>query len=122
LRSPVGLRAQDLLDRGALAVLTIVDLPGNTRVRDMGCGGGLCFNLGGRDGLFVERVLEEAALAGLEDEVEVTITLESETRSGLSAANVVGIIPGTERPDEYIVLNAHIDAWFDGAGDNGDGL
>ena len=24
--------------------------------------------------------------------------------------------------DEVIVLNAHVDGWFDGAGDNGDGL
>ena len=52
VRSPVGPRAQDLLDRGAVAVLTIIDLPGNMRARDIGCGGGTCFNIGGRDGLF----------------------------------------------------------------------
>jgi hypothetical protein len=122
LRDPVGPRAEDLLARGAVAVLTIVDLPGNMRVRDMGCGGGLCINLGGRDGLFLERVLEEAALAGKTDAVRATVSVEAERRTGLSAANAVAVIPGATNPDEYIVLNAHADSWFDGAGDNGDGL
>jgi hypothetical protein len=120
IRSPVGPRSQDLLDRGAVAVLTILDLPGNMRSRDIGCGGGNCFNIGGRDGLFLERVLDEATEAGRE--VSVSLRLESERRSGLSAANAVAVLPGTTRADEYIVLNAHVDAWFDGAGDNGDGL
>ena len=120
LRSPVGPRSQDLLARGAVAVLTILDLPGNMRSRDIGCGGGSCFNIGGRDGLFLERVMSEAAEAG--SEVRVSLRLESERRTGLSSANAVAIVQGTTNADEYIVLNAHADAWFDGAGDNGDGL
>jgi hypothetical protein len=121
IRNPIGPRAEELLERGATAVLTIVDLPGNMRSRDMGCGGGLCFNLGGRDGLFLERVLSQAAASG-SPEVEVGIRLEATELSGLSAANAVAVLPGTTHPGEYIVLNAHADAWFDGAGDNGDGL
>ena len=121
-RSPVGPRAEDLLARGAVAVLTIVDLPGNLRVRDMGCGGGSCLNLGGRDGLFVESVLSAAAEAGQPDAVRASIRLTSERFGGLSAANAVAVVPGSVRPDEYVVINAHADAWFDGAGDNGDGL
>ena len=42
--------------------------------------------------------------------------------SGLSPHNAIAVIPGSERPDETIIINAHADAWFDGAGDNGDGL
>jgi hypothetical protein len=122
IRNPVGPRAEDLLERGAIAVLTIVDLPGNLRVRDMGCGGGICFNLGGRDGLFLERVMGESAALGRPDGVRVSLRLESERFSGLSAQNAVAVIPGTSRADEYVVINAHADAWFDGAGDNGDGL
>ena len=122
VRSPVGPRAQDLLDRGAVAVLTTIDLPGNMRVRDIGCGGGTCFNIGGRDGLFLESVLGEAAQAGAPTEVSVRIRMESQRFSGLSAANAVAVLPGTSRSDEYIVSNAHSDAWFDGAGDNADGL
>jgi hypothetical protein len=122
VRSPIGPRAQNLLNLGALAVLTVIDLPGNMRVRDIGCGGGTCFNIGGRDGLFLESVLAEAAEAGASTEVSVRIRMESERVSGLSAANAVAILPGTSNSDEYIVLNAHSDAWFDGAGDNADGL
>ncbi len=122
VRSPVGPRAQDLLDRGAVAVLTIIDLPGNMRARDIGCGGGTCFNIGGRDGLFVESVMNAAAEAGTLGDLRVQMRLESQRFSGLSAANGVAIIPGTSRSDENVVLNAHAHGWFDGAGDNADGL
>ena len=121
VRSPVGPRSEALLERGALAGLTLIDLPGNMRVRDIGCGGGACFNLGGRDGRFLESVLDAAAEAGLEAP-EVRLSIESERRTGLSAMNGVATLPGTSVPDEYVVVNAHADAWFDGAGDNGDGL
>jgi len=122
IRTPVGPRAQDLIERGALAVLTVIDLPGNMRVNDMGCGDGICFNVGGRDGLFLERVLDAATEQGRADAVRVQLRVDNERYSGLSAANGVAVIPGTTRPNEYVVLNAHADAWFDGAGDNGDGL
>ena len=122
IRDPVGPKAQDLLARGALAVLTVIDLPGNMRVNDMGCGDGPCFNIGGRDGLFLERVLDAATERGTPDAVRVRLRLDNERFAGLSAANGVAVIPGTTRADEYIVLNAHADAWFDGSGDNGDGL
>ena len=122
VRSPVGPRAQDLLDRGAVAVFTTIDLPGNMRVRDIGCGGGTCFNIGGRDGRFIESVMNAATAAGTLDDLRVQIRLGSRRFSGLSAANGVAIIPGTSRSDEFVVVNAHADGWFDGAGDNGDGL
>lgn len=37
--------------------------------------------------------------------------------------NVVGMIPGTEKPEEYVLLSAHIDSWHaaSGATDNGTG-
>ena len=122
IRDPVGPRAQDLLARGAVAVLTVIDLPGNMRVNDMGCGPGPCFNLGGRDGLFLERVLSAAAERGTPDAVRARLRLDNERFAGLSSANGVAVIPGASLPNEYIILNAHADSWFDGAGDNGDGL
>jgi hypothetical protein len=122
LRPTAGPSAEDLLERGALAVLTLMDLPGNMRSRDVGCGGGACFNIGGRDGHFLTSVMNAAAEAGVVEEIEVEIRLESERVSGLSAQNAVATKRGTTRPGEYIILNAHSDAWFDGAGDNGDGL
>ncbi|MFP4623207.1 MAG: M20/M25/M40 family metallo-hydrolase, partial [Gemmatimonadota bacterium] len=37
--------------------------------------------------------------------------------------NTVGMIPGTERPDEYVLFSAHLDSWdgAQGATDNGTG-
>lgn len=118
-RGPAGERAADLLARGAVAVLNALRLPGNEHARDLGCGGGLCYNLGGRDGFFLEGVLNGAAAAGL-DAPTVRLSLATETRSGLSAENGVAVIPGAS--DEVIVVDAHGDAWFEGSGDNGDGF
>ena len=122
VRRPVGPRAEALLDRGAVAVLRVIDLPGNLRVRDVGCRGGTCVNLGGRDGHFLEAVMNAAAETDVLDQLQGRLRVTSERVAGRSAANGVAVIPGTTHPDEYVVVNAHADAWFDGAGDNGDGL
>ena len=120
-REPVTSRAQELMKRGAVAVLNLVRLPGNERSRDFSNCGGPCFNLGGRDGWFVEHVLDGAAQAGVTDKVRAKLTLQSKTYTGLSAQNAIGVLPGSEGK-ETILIDAHADAWFDGAGDNADGL
>ena len=117
-RGAVSPRTQDLMRRGAVAVLTILRHPGNEYAKDLGGCGGPCFNIGGRDGFFLERMLDRAAAA--QGEVRAQLTLKSESRSSLRAENAVAVIPG--RSQDVIVLDAHADAWFDGAGDNGDGL
>jgi hypothetical protein len=113
-------RAQDLMRRGAVAVFNVIEQPGNMRLRDIGNCGGPCFNLGGQDGRFLEDLMDAAALAGTLDRLRVRLDLTTEERSGMRAANVVGIIPG--RLEENIIVNAHADGWFDGANDNADGL
>lgn len=120
-RNPVVPRAQELFERGAVAVINILRQPGNERAMDFSNCGGPCFNLGGRDGHFLERVLDEAARSGRSLEVRARMSLEAESRTGLSAENAVAVIPGS-RSTEAIVIDAHVDAWFDGAGDNADGL
>lgn len=45
-------------------------------------------------------------------------------RGPVKLYNVVADIPGTERPDEYVIVGGHIDSWdgADGAVDNGTGV
>lgn len=120
-RGVVTAHAKDLMKRGAVAVINLVRLPGNERSHDFSNCGGPCFNLGGRDGLFVESILDRAAQAGLQDKVRAQLTLKTDMRSDLKAQNGIAVIPGSQS-DEPIVIDAHADAWFDGAGDNADGL
>ena len=120
-RAPVQGQAQALFKRGAVAVFNLVRLPGNELGRDFNNCGGPCFNIGGRDGLFLERLIERATAAGTIDKLRARLTLQTETFTGLRAQNGVAVVPG-RRPDEVIIVDAHVDAWFDGAGDNADGL
>ena len=119
-RGAVDSRAEELVKRGAAGVFNLVRLPGNELSRDFSDCGNPCFNIGGRDGWFLESMLDRAAQAGVQDKVRARIDLQTQTYRGLKAINGVGVIRGTS--DEVIVLNAHVDGWFDGAGDNGDGL
>ena len=113
-------RAQDLMARGAVAVLNIIDQPGNEMARDLANCGGPCFNIGGRDGVFLTNVLDAAANLGHDGQLRARLSLETQAHTGLTGQNVIAVIPGAS--DETIVLNAHVDAWYDGAGDNGDGV
>lgn len=51
------------------------------------------------------------------------LTAESVNRGEVTVSNVIGRIPGTELPDEYVMLSAHYDSWDGGSGatDNGSG-
>jgi hypothetical protein len=118
-RGPARAKAEALIKRGAVAVFNIVDQGGNMRTRDISNCGGPCFNFGGQDGRFLEEVMDKAAAAGATDKIRATLTMQAEERSGLRASNVVGIVPGAS--DENIIINAHVDGWFDGANDNADG-
>ncbi len=113
--------ARAMFERGAVAVINIIDLPGNELARDFSNCGGPCFNLGGQDGHFLKGVFDKAAENGLADQLEMSLQLEAQNFTGLSAENGIAVIPGRESSENF-VINAHIDAWFDGAGDNGDGM
>ena len=119
-RGPARAKAQALMRRGAVAVINLVDQAGNMRMRDISGCGGPCFNLGGQDGRFLEEVMDRAAEAGVGDRLQVRMRLQDEQRSGMSASNVLGIVPG--EVDENVIINAHVDGWFDAANDNADGL
>jgi hypothetical protein len=117
-RGAVDSRAEDLITRGAIGVFNLIRLPGNELSRDFSDCGNPCFNIGGRDGWFLEQVLDRASRRAVT--VKARIELQTQVFRGLKATNGVGVIAG--KSPEAIVLNAHVDGWFDGAGDNGDGL
>lgn len=118
MRATVSAGAEALFARGAVAVLNFIDQPGNMHVRDFGCGS--CFNIGGTDGAFLRAVTERATSAGKADDVRARLYLDATEREGLTAQNAVGIVPGDS--DEVVIVNAHLDGWYDASGDNGDGL
>ena len=120
-RDSVVPQAQMLMKQGAVAVLNLLRQPGNEKARDFSNCGGPCVNIGGHDGHFLENVLERAAAMGVADKLRVRIALKTEIHRNLKADNVVGVIRGSAS-DEVLILNAHYDGWFDGAGDNADGL
>jgi Zn-dependent M28 family amino/carboxypeptidase len=111
-------RARELAQRGALAVLNIVEQAGNMHVRDFSNCGVPCFNIGTDDGRFIKEVARQASAAR---PLTVSISLDTEMRQGLKGHNTVGQIRG-RRDDEIVIVNAHADGWFDAAGDNADGL
>ena len=120
-RGAVTSRAQALMKRGAVAVFNLIRLPGNELGRDFSNCGGPCVNVGGRDGYFLENLLDRATEAGAADKVRATISLKTQTFRNLSARNAVAVIPGSQSR-EVVIIDAHVDAWFDGAGDNADGF
>jgi hypothetical protein len=107
-----------LVKMGAVGVITIIEAPGNaqTFLYDGFAEGAPAYALGGDDGNFLED------LAGRADpgKLRVRIELESEYKPPTGAENVYGMIPGTS--DEYVLIMAHQDGYFDGAIDNASGL
>lgn len=118
-RTKVRESSQKLIEAGAVAVITWVEQPGNMHVFDFGQCGGPCFNIGGGDGRFLTEAIGRAKDRKAPD-IRMRLSLEAEAKTGLQADNVLGLIPGES--DEIVIVNAHLDSWFDGAGDNADGV
>jgi Peptidase family M28 len=104
---------QRAIDRGAAAVGIIYGIADNFSLWE-GTRTGPGFNVGFEDG----KVLRE--LLGKEQPVKVHLKMAGEMRPGLKTASVLGTLPGTT--DEEIMIIAHIDAFFEGALDNGSGV
>lgn len=67
-----------------------------------------------RSGVQLREVLRERP-------VEVVVRNSADIGDGHSQ-NVIGMIRGAERPDEWVVVSAHYDRWFEGAADNTSGV
>ena len=117
-------RARELTKRGALAILNVVEQTGNMHVRDFGNCGAPCFNLGAADGAFLKAVMERVSQSRPPGEVQLQLRLDASMRAGLTGQNTFGVIPSKSGSisGESIIVNAHADGWYDGAGDNADGL
>ena len=116
-----GTTPAELIKRGAAAVITVADSPGNLQYfgHFFSCPTAACFIVGGEDGAFLINLLAAARAAKMTAPT-IHVALQSELRSNLTAQNGYGIIPG--KSDKIILISAHSDAFFLGANDNGDGL
>lgn len=108
-RQRVVARAQELGQRGAIAVLNVVEQIGNMSLRDFGNCGVPCFNLGTADGLFLEQPLQQTARSAMP--LRLQLELSAERLSGLEGHNAFGIVAG-KNPEENIIINAHADGWL----------
>lgn len=62
-------------------------------------------------------------LAEFGSKPKVKLVAESKDLGKVPTFNTIATIPGTEKPDEYVILSAHYDSWDGGTGatDNGTG-
>ncbi len=122
-RTPTRERARQLMARGAVAVINIVEQVGNMHTRDFSNCNGPCFNIGTEDGEFLVAVIERAQRSGLSERLRMQLTLDAGMRTGLTGHNAMAMVMGEDgADDEVVIVNAHADGWYDAAGDNGDGL
>jgi len=72
--------------------------------------------IGMEDGKLIQSELEHGPVA-------IKLVLENQTAGETTVNNVVAEIRGSERPDEWILIGAHLDSWDFGTGaqDNGAG-
>jgi carboxypeptidase Q len=110
-----------LKDLGALALLVICRDPENVLMALPLSNGAEIVELpiaevGLEDGLLIKRWIEKGP-------VKVELNLRNQSGGPAPVNNIVAEIPGREKPDEWIVVGAHFDAWDYGTGaqDNGSG-
>lgn len=72
--------------------------------------------VGMEDAKLIQRELERGT-------VTIQLTIENTTSGAMTVNDVVAEIRGSERPDEWILIGAHLDSWDFGTGaqDNGTG-
>jgi carboxypeptidase Q len=73
--------------------------------------------IGMEDARLIKRLAEKAA-------VEIIYECQNQTRSAIEVKNVIAELSGNQRPDEWVVVGAHLDSWDFATGtlDNGSGV
>lgn len=110
---------ENLVRAGAVGVLTVMDAPGNYQytLENMGPPDVPCFVLGGDDARFL---LDVIGANGAGKPVRARLSLQTEVRQSWQGENAVGRIAG--RSDEYVIVLAHLDGYFESANDNAGGI
>jgi hypothetical protein len=101
-------------EAGAAAILLVYGIPGNFQHVSYGEENLPYFSVGMEDGLALRELMEK------ERDVKVHIELDAEMVPGRKSATVWGELPGSS--DEIIMIAAHRDGFFEGAGDNASGV
>jgi carboxypeptidase Q len=112
---------QTFSDDGVLAVMTSDRTPNNVINAHAALWGSKLVpipgvELGMEDTKLIQRLLVRGA-------VRVHLNVDNKTSGQVTVNNVVAEIHGRERPDEWILIGAHLDSWDFGTGaqDNGTG-
>ncbi len=105
---------------GAVGVLWVANRPGRIVYRQNATVDGTVLRIPAavveaEGGHWIQRRLSEGG------KVRVRLDVASSTRASAESENVVAVVRGRERPDETVVLGAHLDSWDLGRGalDNG---
>jgi hypothetical protein len=75
-------------------------------------------NIGSGDGKFLQKIIRAS---GPKNPPRARLTVRGKIEKDLKTQNTFGLIRG-KNSNEYVVLIAHTDAWFEGAVDNASGL
>lgn len=67
------------------------------------------------DATLIQRLTDSGAT------VAVNLRMEAHTEPDADSANVIGEIPGSEKPEEVVAIGGHLDSWDVGAGAQDDG-
>lgn len=104
-----------------IAILSTGGAKGTESQSALGFSGGITrmaqAQIGLEDSLLIRRLLRQGR-------VTMQFTLSNHIRENVQVPNVVAEIPGSERPDEVVIIGAHLDSWQPGTGaqDNGTGV
>ena len=101
-------------DNGAAAVGMMYGISDNFALWELPTSGRPGFVVGYEDGKVIRDLIGQGQRA------TVKLRLDAREVQGLKTASVIGTLPGTT--DEEVIVIAHLDAFFDGALDNGSGL
>jgi carboxypeptidase Q len=112
---------QHLRSLAPIAILSTGGAKGTESETSLDFSGGITpmaqAQIGLEDSLLIRRLLTQGR-------VTMQFALTNHTRENVRVPNVVAEIPGSEHPDEVVIIGAHLDSWQPGTGaqDNGTGV